>query len=68
MHLIYNPKSAGDIGTLYQAKIFLNARSVPNAPMKDVNGCEELILKYSEALVIAAFKSLEWFVYKNYLN
>lgn len=44
-----------DIGTLFQARNFLNARTVPASPMKDINACEELILKYSEALIITAF-------------
>lgn len=38
--------------------MFLNARSVPKDPMKDVNACEELLVKYSEALIVTAFKTL----------
>lgn len=56
--LLYDTSSTGDIGTLYQARTFLNARSVPSKPMKDVNACEELLLKYSEALIIAAFEDV----------
>jgi len=44
---------------LYQARVFLNARSVPKDPMKDVNACEELIFKYSEALILSAFERVK---------
>ena len=57
--LIYDTSSAADIGTLYQARSFLNAKSVPKDPMKDVNASEELLIKYSQALLLAAYDSLE---------
>ena len=44
-----------DIGTLFQARNFLNARAVPASPMKDINASEDLFLKYSNALVLTAF-------------
>ena len=44
-----------DIGTLFQARNFLNARAVPASPMKDINASEDLFLKYSDALVLTAF-------------
>ena len=31
-----------------------NAKTVPASPMKDINTCEDLLVKYSEALTIAA--------------
>ena len=47
-----------DIGTLFQARNFLNSTSVPKSPMKDINACEELLLKFSDALLVTAFKDL----------
>ena len=44
-----------DIGTLFQARNFLNAGAVPAFPMKDINAREDLFLKYSDALVLTAF-------------
>ena len=44
-----------DIGTLFQARNFLNARTVPASPMKDINASEDLLLKYSDALVVTVF-------------
>ena len=44
-----------DIGTIFQARNFLNARAVPKSPMKDVNASEDLLLKYSDALLLASF-------------
>ena len=44
-----------DIGTLVQARNFLNARAVPASAMKDINASEDLFLKYSDALVLTAF-------------
>ena len=46
-----------DIGTLFQARNFLNTRTVPKSPMKDINACEDLLLKYADALTITAFRS-----------
>ena len=43
-----------DTVTLFQARNFLNAKTVPSSPMKDINACEDLLMKYSEALTIAA--------------
>ena len=43
-----------DTVTLFQARNFLNAKTVPASPMKDINTCEDLLVKYSEALTIAA--------------
>ena len=45
-----------DIGTLFQSRNFLNARTVPSTPMKDVNACKDLLLKYTDALLILAFR------------
>ena len=53
--ILYHPSSAMDTGTLFQARNFLNAKTVPASPMKDINACEDLLMKYSEALTIAAF-------------
>ena len=44
-----------DIGTLFQARNFLNAKAVPKKPMKDINASEDLLLEYSDALLLAAF-------------
>ena len=44
-----------DIGTLFQARNFLNARAVPASPVKDINASEDLLLKYSDALVVTVF-------------
>ena len=44
-----------DTGTLFQARNFLNAKTVPASSMKDINACEDLLMKYSEVLTIAAF-------------
>ena len=44
-----------DIGTIFQARNFLNARAVPVSPMKDINVSEDLLLKYSDALVVTVF-------------
>ena len=44
-----------DIGTLFHAKKILNARAIPASPMKDINASEDLLLKYSDALVLTAF-------------
>ena len=49
--ILYSVKSASDIGTLYQARNFLNARNVPVDPTKDVNVCEEFLTKYDDALL-----------------
>ena len=57
-HLLYDTQSGANLGTLYQARNFLNARSVPKSPMKDINACEELLLKYCESLTIAAYNQL----------
>ena len=54
-HILYNPASAVNIGTLFQARIFLNARAVPASPMKDINASEDLFLKYSDALLLTVF-------------
>ena len=56
---MYDTNSAADIGTLYQARNYLNARSVPSSPMKDINATEELIQKYSETLILTAFEELK---------
>ena len=57
--LLYCTKSAGDIGTLYQARNYLNARGVKTDPMKAVNDSQELIEKYSEALLLSATDQLK---------
>ena len=44
-----------DIGTLFQGRNFFNARAVPSSPMKDINASEDLLLKYSDALVVTVF-------------
>ena len=44
-----------DIGTLFQARNFFNARAVPASSMKDINASEDVLLKYSDALVLTAF-------------
>ena len=44
-----------DIGTLFQAWNFLNARTVPASPLKDINASEDLLLKYLDALVLTTF-------------
>ena len=54
---MYNPSSSTDIGTLFQARNFLNARTIPSLPMKDINACEELLMKYCKALTVAAFQN-----------
>ena len=54
-HILYRPLSAMNTGILFQRRNFLNAETVPASPMKDINACEDLIMKYSEALIIAAF-------------
>ena len=54
-HILYHPSSAMDTETLFQARNFLNAKTVPALPMKDINAFEDLLMKYSEALTIAAF-------------
>uniref|UniRef100_A0A7M5VF96 C2H2-type domain-containing protein n=3 Tax=Clytia hemisphaerica TaxID=252671 RepID=A0A7M5VF96_9CNID len=54
-HFLYDASSSSDVGTLYQARNFLNARNVSKEPMKCVNACEELLNKYTEALTLAAF-------------
>ena len=46
-----------DIGKLFQARNFLNARAVPASLMKDINASEDLLLKNSDALVLTAFDS-----------
>ena len=43
-----------DIGTLFQARNFFNARAVPASSMKDINASEDALLKYSDALVLTA--------------
>ena len=53
--ILYHPLSAMDTGILFQARNFLNAKMVAASPMKDINACEDLLLKYSETLPIAAF-------------
>ena len=58
-HILYHPSSAMDTGTLFQARNFLNAKTVPASPMKDINTCEDLLMKYSEALRIAVFHHLK---------
>ena len=42
------------MGTLYSAKNFLRANNVPPDPMKDFHACEELAIKYTDALILAA--------------
>ena len=54
-HILYHPSSAMDTGALFQARSILNAKTVLASPMKDINACEYLLMKYSEALAIAAF-------------
>ena len=58
-HQFYNTKSSKDIGTLYSARNYLNARNVPADPMKDLNASEELMLKYTDCLVLCA--AMEYF-------
>ena len=53
-HIPYHSSSAMDTVTLFQARNFLNAKTAPASPMKDINTCEDLLVKYSEALTIAA--------------
>ena len=55
--VLYDPASSADVGTLFQARNFLNARNVKRDPMKCVNACEDLMMKYSEALIVTAFKT-----------
>ena len=54
-HILYHPSSAMDTGALFQARNFLNAKTVPASPTKNINACDDLLIKYSEALTIAAF-------------
>ncbi|XP_012565756.2 uncharacterized protein LOC105849853 [Hydra vulgaris] len=55
-HLLYHASSSQDIGTLFQARNFFNARSVSASLLKDINACEDFILKYSDAFLVTAFK------------
>ena len=57
-HILYNVGSSADIGTLFQARNFLNVRNVPENPIRDINASEELLLKYRESLLLAAYKHL----------
>ena len=41
-----------DIQTLYSARNYLNERNVTEDPIEDLNACEELILKYTDCLVL----------------
>ena len=54
-YILYYPSSAMDTETLFQGRNFLNAKTAPASPMKDINACEHLLMKNSEALTIAAF-------------
>ena len=47
-------KASSDIGTMYVAKTFLGASNVPDDPIKDFYACEDLLLKYTEALILSA--------------
>ena len=62
---MYDVQSTSDVGTLYQARTFLNARNVPKEPMKNANACEELLSKYSDSLLIVAFQT---YCNKNAIN
>ena len=54
---MYSPLSSTDIGTLFQARNFLNSRTIPSSSMKDINAYEELLMKYCEALTVSAFQN-----------
>nr|XP_054758519.1 uncharacterized protein LOC129264636 [Lytechinus pictus] len=52
--VLYDPASAGDKGTLYQARNFLKTNNVTQDPIKNINAAEHLIEQYTIALVLAA--------------
>ena len=56
--LMMMTRSGADVGMLYEARTFLNARSVPATQMSDVNACEELIFKYTDALLLTSYEEL----------
>eukprot|EP00794_Sanderia_malayensis_P013248 gene13248-biopygen10567 len=54
--LMFDKNSSSNIGTLYQAKIFLNAVNAPLDPMDDPDAAYDLLSSYTDALVIACFE------------
>lgn len=52
----YDPSSAGDMGTMYQSKLYLGATNVPLKPMKNVDSSYDFIKQYTEVLVITMFQ------------
>ena len=54
--MLYDHDSAGDQGTLFAARNFLNARNVPTNPMNDVDATFDFLEQYTEALILAAFE------------
>jgi hypothetical protein len=58
-NLLYDVNSGKDIGTLYAANNFLNAKNVPLNPMDDVDASYEFLEQYTEALILAAYEEVK---------
>jgi hypothetical protein len=56
---LYNVNSGKDIGTLYAAKNFLNAKNVPLDPMDNVDAAYDFFEQYTEALIVSAYDEVK---------
>eukprot|EP00112_Aurelia_sp_Birch-Aquarium-sp1_P016473 Seg3738.2 transcript_id=Seg3738.2/GoldUCD/mRNA.D3Y31 product="hypothetical protein" protein_id=Seg3738.2/GoldUCD/D3Y31 len=57
--LLFDKNSSGDIGTLYQAKNFLNAVNCPLDPMNDPDGAYDLLSNYIDALILSCYDAIK---------
>ena len=53
--ILFDKNSAGDIGTLYQAKNYLNAVNTPIEPMDNPDAAFDLLESYTDALVLTCY-------------
>ena len=56
---LYDVNSGKDIGTLYAAKNFLNAKNVPLDPMDNVDAAYDFFEQYTEALIVSAYDEVK---------
>lgn len=57
--ILLEKNSASDVGTLYQAKNFLNAVNMPLNPMDDPDASYDLLASFTDALVLSCYETVK---------
>ena len=57
--ILLDKNSASDIGTLYQAKNFLNAVNMPLNPMDDPDASYDLLASFTDALILSCYDTVK---------